>query len=75
VSHPLATSYSAYYSGHKDIYSRYSHRSILCAQFPSDGFGAIRWVAENFLPARHSPGDCDTPQSGEWAAIWGCTPK
>gem|GEM_PF-2932261 len=49
--HPLAMSYSACFSGNKDSQIRYSHHPTLCAQFPSDGPKAIRWVAENFIPA------------------------
>jgi len=61
VSQPLVTSYSACYQGNKDTHTRYSHHSTLCAQFPSDGSKAIRWVAEKFLPVRLSAGVYDTP--------------
>ena len=61
VSQPIVASYSACYTGNKDTHTRYSHHSTLCAQFPSDGSKAIRWVAENFLLVQLSQGSCDTP--------------
>jgi len=64
VPQSLVTSYFACYSGNKDTYTRYSHLSTRCAQFPSDGSKAIRWVAEIFLPVQLSPGGCVTTPVG-----------